>query len=289
MKVSGFTFIRNAIKYDYPIAESIRSILPICDDFYVAVGNSDDTTLELVKNIDPKIRIMETVWDESLLKGGKVLAQETDKAFNMVPEDSDWCFYLQADEVIHEKYLETIRKEMYRWKDTTKVDGLLFNYLHFYGSYDYIATSHRWYRKEIRIIRNNQSIFSYRDAQGFRKDDNKKLIVKPIDAWVYHYGWVKHPRTQMQKRRNFHSLYQESQHKFSEMLKAEEFDYKTIDSLVKFSGTHPEVIQERIDKVNWKFDYDLSLNKMNLKYKFKAWVEKKFGVIPGEYRNYKII
>ena len=265
MKVSGFTFIRNAIKFDYPIVESIRSVLPVCDDFYVAVGNSDDSTLELVQSIDPKIRIVETVWDENLISGGKVLALETDKAFNLVPEDSDWCFYLQADEVIHEKYLDTIRKEMHKWKDNMDVDGLLFNYLHFYGSYDYIATSHRWYRKEIRIIRNDKSIFSYRDAQGFRKGDNVKLRVKQIDACVYHYGWVKHPKTQMQKRRNFHSLYQESEHKFSEILKADQFEYGTIDALAKFSETHPKVIQDRIDKVNWKFDYDLSLNKMNLK------------------------
>ena len=289
MKVSGFTFIRNAIKYDYPVAESIQSILPICDDFYIAVGNSEDETLKLVQSIDPKIRITETIWDEGVKKGGKVLARETDKAFKMVPEDSDWCFYLQADEVIHEKYLDTIREEMHRWKDNREVDGLLFNYLHFYGSYDYIATSHNWYRKEIRIIRNDQSIFSYRDAQGFRKENNRKLRVKPIDAWVYHYGWVKHPETQMQKRRKFHSLYQESEDKFSDILKTEEFEYGNIDALAKFTGTHPKAIQKRIDKVNWKFDYDLSLNKMNLKYKFKAWVEKHFGFIPGEYRNYKII
>ena len=114
MKVSGFTFIRNAIKYDYPIAESIRSILPVCDDFYVAVGNSDDGTLEMVQSIDPKIQIIETVWDENLIKGGAVLALETNKAFKMVPEDSDWCIYLQADELIHEEYLNTIREEMLR-------------------------------------------------------------------------------------------------------------------------------------------------------------------------------
>ena len=64
MKVSGFTFIRNAIKYDYPIAEAIKSILPICDEVVVAVGKSDDETLSLVKGIDPKVRVIDTVWDE---------------------------------------------------------------------------------------------------------------------------------------------------------------------------------------------------------------------------------
>ena len=40
MRVSGFTFIRNAIHYDYPIVEAIHSILPLCDEVVVAVGNS---------------------------------------------------------------------------------------------------------------------------------------------------------------------------------------------------------------------------------------------------------
>jgi hypothetical protein len=289
MKVSGFTFIRNAIKYDYPVVEAIRSVLPVCDDFYVAVGHSEDGTLSLVQSIDPKIQIMETEWDESLRKGGKVLAKETDKALDMIPDDSDWCFYIQADEIIHEKYLDTIRNAMFKWQKNKDVDGLLFNYLHFFGSYDYIATSARWYRKEIRIIRNIKSIYSYRDAQGFRKELNKKLSVKPIDAWVYHYGWVKHPKTQMLKWREMHGLHPDDDLTDRKNFKADEFDYWVIDSLEKFTGTHPEVIQERIGRINWKFDYDLSINNMKLKYKFKKWVEQYFGFIPGEYRNYKII
>ena len=60
MKVAGFTIIRNAIKFDYPVVEAITSILPICDEFVVAVGNSDDETLQLIKQIDsPKIKIFE--------------------------------------------------------------------------------------------------------------------------------------------------------------------------------------------------------------------------------------
>ena len=88
MKVSGFTFIRNAIKFDYPVVEAIRSILPVCDDFFVAVGNSDDNTLDIVQNIDKqKIKILKTIWDDSpeMKKGGKVFASETDKAFKSIP------------------------------------------------------------------------------------------------------------------------------------------------------------------------------------------------------------
>ena len=81
MKVSGFTFIRNAITYDYPIVEAIRSILPLCDEVVVAVGNSEDATLQLIQSIDPKVRIIETVWDDTVREGGRTLALETDKAY----------------------------------------------------------------------------------------------------------------------------------------------------------------------------------------------------------------
>ncbi len=138
MKVTGFSFIRNGIKLDYPIVEAIQSILPICDDFVVAVGNSEDDTLALIRSIDPdKIRIIETVWDDSLRENGAVLAVETNKAFQAISENSDWAFYIQGDEVIHEQYLPVIQATMLNYKDDIRVEGLLFNYQHFYGSYDF--------------------------------------------------------------------------------------------------------------------------------------------------------
>src|SRR6478672_5293005 len=105
MKVSGFTFIRNAVINDYPIVEAITSILPLCDEFIVAHGNSSDNTLELLQNINSsKIKIIDTVWDDSLREGGRTFALETDKAFEAISKDTDWAFYIQGDEVIHEKY-----------------------------------------------------------------------------------------------------------------------------------------------------------------------------------------
>lgn len=289
MKVSGFTFIRNAIKYDFPVVESIRSILPICDDFYVAVGQSEDNTLDLIRSIDPRIKIQETVWDDSIQEGGRVLALETNKALKMIPDDTDWCFYLQGDEVLHEKYLDPILEAMHQWKDHPEVDGLLLNYLHFFGSYDYITTSTTWYRKEIRVIRKDPSIYSYKDAQGFRKGDNQKLSVKPVDAFIHHYGMVKHPKIQYEKRRNSLKYYHTNKIKDQYKYRAGEFDYGSVDQLQKFTGSHPAIIKERIVKKNWHFDHDLSINRMAMKHRFKKWVEDHFGFIPWEYRNYKII
>jgi len=288
MKVTGFTFIRNGLKYDYPFVEAIKSILPICDEVIVAVGNSDDETLAVTKSIHEKIKIIETVWDDSLREGGAVLADETNKAFNAIDADTDWCFYIQGDELIHEKYLDEVYQAMLTYKDDQQVDGLLFNYLHFYGSYDYIGTSPRWYPKEIRVVRNNKDIFSFRDAQGFRKRPNEILKVKPLNAYIYHYGWVKDPRAMQQKQENFNKLWHDDEWIDRNVIKADNFDYSSIDELSLFKEDHPQVMKQRIENKGWKFDHDLSLNKTNLKNRFKKIVFKILGIQIG-YKNYKII
>lgn len=290
MKVTGFTIIRNAIKYDYPVVEAITSILPICDEFVVAVGNSEDETLQLIKNINsPKIKIIETIWDDALRQGGQVLAIETNKAFDAISKDTDWCFYIQSDECVHEKYLDNIKQAMLKHKDDLTVDGLLFNYTHFYGTYNYVGNSRRWYRKEIRIIKNNKSIRSYKDAQGFRKTDNSKLNVKPIDAEIYHYGWVKPPKAQQAKQENFHKMWHDDEWMKKNVAQVEEFDYSQIDSLEEFKGTHPKVFQNRVTQVNWNFKFDASQIKLSLKDKLLLSIEKNTGWRVGEYKNYKEI
>ena len=288
MKLSAFTFVRNAVKYDYPVLESIKSILPVVDEFIVAVGNSEDDTLALIKSIDsPKIKIIETVWDDSLREGGRVLAVETDKALAMVSRDADWAFYLQADEVVHEKDWENIIAACKKYKDDKSVEGLLFKYIHFYGTYDWIGNSRRWYRNEIRIVRPHSGISSYKDAQGFRLQ-GRKLFVKPVDANIYHYGWVKPPKAQQDKQKTFNKLWHDDQWMKENVPDVEEFDYSNSGSLKKFPGTHAAVMKERIKTVHWPFDFDPSKVKLSFKEKLSNFIENQSGWRFGEYRNYKV-
>jgi hypothetical protein len=289
MKVTGFTIIKNAVVLDFPIKEAILSILPVCDDFVVAVGDCDDGTRELIAAIDPnKIRIIDTVWNKNLKNGGEVLADETNKAFKAIGDDPDWCFYIQGDEVLPERYLDVVRKAMQECKDDKRIDGLLFKYLHFYGSYDYVGISSKWYRNEIRIIRNNKSIYSYRDAQGFRKGNDEKLKVKELDAYMYHYGWVRAPETLKTKFLYTGTFWGGDNFNEEKYVKdhSEPFDYSEIDALAKFQGTHPAVIQERIKRMNWKFDYDLTYNNLKFKDKVKNLLEKWTGKRFFDYKNY---
>ncbi len=286
MKVSGFTFIRHAIKYDYPIVAAIPAILPLGDEFVFAVGNSEDETLALIQNIDPKIRVIETIWDDNLREGGRTLALETDKAYAAISEDSDWAFYIQGDEVLHERYLPVIKEAMLAYKDDQKVDGLLFNYKHFYGSYDYIGTSISWYPDEIRIVRKRKDIYSYRDAQGFRKGDDEKLSVKRIPAWMYHYGWVKPPEKMQLKQESFHKMWHDDAWMQENVKTVKEFDYtENIDALARFEESHPNVMQDRIATKNWKFEYDISFNRIKPKDKVKYFLRKYLGV-DIRYKNF---
>lgn len=289
MKISGFTIIRNAVKNDYPVVEAITSILPVVDEMIVLIGDSEDDTTQLIQNIaSPKIKISHSVWDASLQKGGEVLAVETNKAFGLVDPQSDWAFYIQADEVVHEKYHAAIRDAAQKYVQDGQVDGLLFNYTHFYGTYDYVGDSRRWYHKEVRIIRNDKSISAFRDAQGFRRD-GQRLSVKPVDAFIYHYGWVKDPVRMKTKQKNV-SVFWHGNDPSGPPLSAEDFfDFSDFDSLEKFAGTHPAVMQKRIAEKNWHIELDISKKHFSLKDRLLYWFEKKTGIRLFDFRNYKII
>ena len=289
MKVCGFSFIKNAVKYDYPVVEAITSILPVCDKFIVAVGDCDDGTRELIESINSdKTEIIDTIWDPALRERGRVLASETNKAFDAIPADYDWCFYIQADEVVSEKYLPGIVSSMQKYLNVIEVDGLIMNYTHFYGTFDYYADSRRWYRSEIRIIRNNKDIRSWNDAQGFRWKNAKKLTGIFIDATMYHYGWVRPPKLMMDKLEGSKQYWSaNSKHIKTINQESEEFIYEEgIDSLELFTESHPKVMQARIDALNWHPVLSTRKKKFKIRYFVLYWFEKIFNYRPFENKHY---
>lgn len=294
MKVSGFTFVKNAVKYGYPVVESITSLLPIVDEMIVCLGDSEDETNKLIESIgSDKIKIIHSVWDNSLREGGKVLAVETNKAMDATAYDSDWLFYIQADEVLHEQYHPVILEAMQKFKTDRRVEGLLFHYHHFYGSYKFIGDGRKWYSKEIRVIRNDKKIRSYKDAQGFRLDD-RKLNVKLLNAYIYHYGWVRNPVAMKKKFTDFGKLWNTDEDHIAWVAKEEkkgsEFDYSNIDSVTVFTGTHPAVMKDLVSKEDWNFDMDVKKkNFKNTKHRLLYFLWKNFGWRPFEYSNYKRI
>lgn len=192
--------------------------------------------------------------------------------------------------MLHEKFIPAVQQAMLDNLHRKEVEGLLFGYKHFYGTYDYIGVSRKWYRNEIRIIRNDKSIRSYRDAQGFRKN-GKKLKVVPADAEIYHYGWVR-PPVHMQSKINEVKRYYDGTPVPEETKAAHdyEFDYSgNYDALARFTGSHPEVMKERITRLNWPVNIDLKKTKLKPRYRLLHMIEKLTDVRLFEYRNYKLL
>jgi hypothetical protein len=259
MKISGFTIVRNGVKYFYPFKEAILSILPLCDELIVNVGKSEDRTLEIIQSIkDDRIKIISTEWDMNLREGGKVLSLETNKALKLC--SGDWCFYIQADEVLHEKYIPIIKEALNKYSNNDKVEALRFYYKHFYGSYDYYQDNYRnWYIREVRIIKNFRNIVSWGDAMDFKHADGKPVKFIDINAEIYHYGWVKPPDTMFLKRIDFHKLYHTDEEVNN--LVSSLTNYDDLGNLKKFEGIHPAVMQERVKSLNWNFDAKLDEQK----------------------------
>ena len=252
MKVSGFTFCRNAVRYDYPVVESIQSILPIVDEFIVNVGRCEDSTHELIRSIgDPKIRIVESVWDETLRKDGLIYSQQTNIALAQCT--GDWAFYLQADEVIHESDLPRIVEAMRTYQRRLEVKGLVFRYLHFVG--DYWSTNPWFYHRAVRIIRNNGEVESCGDAVGFHLKATKQYLqsgprewLAPSGARVFHYGYVKDPKTMLAKVQEQAKVYHGDAPPPStaKLYTLDTFEFGDYEILKEFRGSHPVVMRARV-------------------------------------------
>jgi len=243
MKVSGFTFLRNGQKLGYPFVESIRSILPIVDEFVIALGPCNDDTEEMLRGIgDPKIRIIPTQWNERLQPGysvnGFVYGQQ--KSIALFNCTGDWAFYLEADEVVHENDLPKIRAAMERYLDDPCVEALAFDYLHFYGNKNTVAWSPGWYRSEVRIIRNTIPAWGPEGLFFIVLEKHKKgryPRAAHTGATIHHYGWL---RSEAQMNLKSASVQKYWHNKPPAVL-----DYSQIDAtaLKLFSGTHPKAVQ----------------------------------------------
>ena len=286
MNISGATIIRNGVKLGFPFVEAIRSALPLCSEFIVAVGDSDDDTRARVEQIgDPRIKIIDTNWDMSKRTGGLVLSEQTNIALSHCT--GDWICYVQSDEAFHENDYETIRASLSRMENNVKIDGLAFDYYHFYGSYHTVQAGRNWYRQEVRIIRNHRGIVSHGDAQGFRRA-GLKLKAMPCGAHVYHYGWARPPQTMLEKIKSFHKLWHDDSWIEQNCGGKELFEfYNDLGNLVRFNGTHPSVMLPLVNN-----DSDAFINSCRERYikgrSTRRLLKDMLRRLPvGEHRNFK--
>jgi len=317
MKISGFTFVRNATKLFIPAKEAIASVLPLVDEFVVVLGKGDkddETEKEILSLKNNKIQIIHSEWETDKYPKNTIFAQQTDLAKSACT--GDWLFYIQCDEALHEKYIPVVREALEKYHHDKAVEGLLFHYKHFWGDFDHYNPSHAFYKREIRVIRNLPQIHSWKDAQSFRfhlgdfkpsfenyqkKEGTRKLNVAMVPTEIYHYGWVRPPALMGKKRKVSSTTYRGKEATEKMFEKAEEtFDYGPLNKVETFKGTHPSAMQQWIKKIDWQeqLQYSGPRRKKAMlakhekkKYLILTWVETHLlgGKQIGEFKNFKRI
>lgn len=293
MKISGFTLVRKGVKFDYPFLESLQSLLPLVDELVINVGVSDDETLFRIQEFARTAPQGKVVWFESnwplddpeKKKGGLILSEQTNLALDRCT--GDWCIYLQADEVLHEadhaRTLEALREA-----NAAGLDAVVFEYLHFYGSFDVVQLTRSAYRREVRAIRRASGARSIGDAQSFRGPDGKKLrALLGKGVRVFHYGWVRTPEAMREKTVFMDQLYH------SEGAgTGDNYRYKKFWGLYRYTESHPAVMRDRISQKGWHWDLEKSPFEWNLSDSKKIaldFFERVTGIRLFEYRSYRLI
>ncbi|NTW81746.1 MAG: glycosyltransferase [Chlorobiaceae bacterium] len=276
MKISAFTFIRNGSIFGFPYRESIRSVLPIVDEFVVNVGYGDDDTLEKIKEIgDRKIRIIESSWNDNMKVSGYVYGQQKMIAqFNCT---GDWAFYLEGDEIVHENDLQKIVDACRSNLHDERVEVLAFDYIHFYGNANSYLDSPGWYRQAARIIRTSVRSYAPDGLFWHVLTDKSKVSRYPraahTGAMIYHYGWARSEEEMNRKSANVQKYWDKNHQKI---------DYREIDQMIirEFTGTHPAVIKDWLpnEKGVFRANPAHNLTRREKKHRLMKRIEELFGL-----------
>jgi len=289
LKISGFSFIRNGNALGYPFVPALRSLLPLCDELIVNVPCSTDGTLDTVKAIgNPKIRIIQSDWDDKEKVGDPVMRRHTDLALEQCT--GDWCVYVQGDEVLHEETIPAMRASMARELKNPETQGLLVDYTHFYGSFWTEVYSFGWYYKEVRVIRRDPKIRAWGGAQGFRKTDGQKLRVKNSGGRYYHYGFALEPDQARKKIGNLASLY--GNENKAQAVARRPRAYHDDQKVKPFKGTHPAAIREMAAAATWEYHSRSPLIRFRRDYFWEdiaLIIKRCTGITLGVHKNYRLI
>ena len=275
MKVSAFTFIKNGQLLGYPFIQSIKSVLPIVDEFIINVGLGEDSTLDEITNIhDPKIRIIQSHWNDNMKDRGFVYGQQ--KMVAQYNCTGDWAFYIEGDEIYHENDLDKIYMSMKESLSNPDIEALIFDFYHFYGNGNSYLDSPGWYRTEARIIKNSLRTYAPDGLFWVVLDSNKNgryPRAKHTGARCYHYGWVRSENQMNLKSEKVQKYWGGS---------AKKIDYSKMDQSIikKFQGTHPKIIQDWLpnDVELFQVDPSYKLTKKQKKHRIMIFFEKMFGL-----------
>jgi hypothetical protein len=280
--VSGFTILRSVSGFDYPVGESLRSLLPFVDEIVVVVQRGDRAALHAVAAVgDGRVEVVETEWGDGAGGRGLELARQTNIALEHCGRR--WALYLQADEVLHEDDREPVRAALARYEAADDVDALSFRFLHFEGSYDYVNPLR--YRRQCRLVRNDGRLESVRDAAGFGRKDGRRLRTRNSGARIFHYGWVGRPAALKAKTLALARLYHDEAYVARRWVPVPAEAIGNVDLAFRWRGRHPAVMRERIARQDWAVEGErrppLDSPLLNPRF-YAAWL-RKWRILPGRW------
>ncbi|MGE3539941.1 MAG: glycosyltransferase family 2 protein [Candidatus Tectimicrobiota bacterium] len=204
MKLSLYTFVKDGLYFDFHIVDMLKHHVPLADEIIVNEGLSTDGTYEAIKDIDPKIRIIQTEWDRSDPKTWRL------KYVTQTRElcTGDWCVMIDADEFIPEWEFQRLRE----FCETTDKHIAKFRFIHFYGNYKvHCRPEKRPILPAVgnRVHRNLPNIEVWGDASTVRlrggSDDQREFSNE--EFLCHHFSAVRNParlrhKWRIQKLRN---------------------------------------------------------------------------------------
>ncbi len=153
--ISGVTVIRNAVNLGYPLYFSVKSVIDACDEFVISEGLSEDSTMDIVRQLQKeyptKVKVIRERWRAA--RTGETIADVTNNAMEKCAYE--WIYYIQADEIVHEDNLDFIVSVPKRFRNYRSVS---FKFTHFrlnllfemVGSYPHAIRMVRNYSKPWR-------------------------------------------------------------------------------------------------------------------------------------------
>jgi hypothetical protein len=246
--ISAFLITHQCILLDYCLEATINSALAFCDDIYINDGMSTDGTRDLLYNLrDAHGRDRVKLWEREWAHDRKMWTDEKNFLLDKISNNA-YVFAIDADEVIHENDMPTIKQAV-----SHKCPAMSFDVIHFYGRPTHYIEGVNWYKQHTRLWHQSTGIKLVHMAGGCA-DDVMWPDGKPAHWWgayrigarIFHYGNCRDPRALGMKSKKADDLYQNSsEYVGGKVAEPRSFDYGFETSGAKpFTGTHPKYIEK---------------------------------------------
>lgn len=258
--LGGSIFTHNVLKFDYCIREALASLSDACDEVVVMDAESDDGTIEALQEIasrDSKIRLVTGAKWEVGTKYDRLAILANQAASYLT---TDWHFMLQADEVIHESSLGTIRSAI---SNAEGIDTFAVRRFNLYGDFGHHVslTSNRKPCNDTPVRLGRRGIPAIGDAESLHAVNCCGSYAQVIT--LFHYGYVRKSASLFEKTIDMQSWFDgagsQPDQRIVEMKKEGVFDPCRIiprSELVPNTMTHPKYMTQWIkdreaDQATW--------------------------------------